>query len=198
MKGRNRPVADIEARRATDDEEGLFDEPLGGVPHVRLFSGLFLLAAAALLIAIEQLLGLGANSTIGTSRSEASLPGLSMPYVRPDLTVKARYVERQTSIGGESAGTGREFVVIAVLVKNTQRRPLAIAPTDFRILRAGKAVCVAEPYPGGEDALRAKGLAFQHSAQGVLICRVPRGLSDLVLQYVPEDGSRAVARWTVR
>ena len=179
-------------------EEGLYDVPVGGVRHIRLWSGLVLIAAAILVIVVEQLLGIGSqDSRTPHSPPATTLPSLATTYVRPDLAVKARYVERQSVVGGTTAGTGKEFVVIAVLVTNRQQRPLAVAQTDFHVYQGGKPVCTAEPYPGRQRGLRSSGLGQGHSAQGVVICSVPRGSPNLVFQYTSESGSHAVARWSI-
>ena len=180
-------------------EEGLFDDPAGGLRHIRLWSGLLLIGAAIVVILVEQLLGLGTNgSSEAPAPAARPLPSLVTPFVRSDLSVKARLVERLDTVGGARAGTGREFAVIVVLVRDTQQHALVVDYADFSVLHAGRVVCIARAYPEPTQPLRARRLKDGQSVQGALICSVPRAESGLVFAYNPEDGSGVRALWSLQ
>ena len=178
-------------------EEGLFDDPVGGLRHIRLWTGLALIGAAVVVIVIQQLLGGTNGSSNAPAPTTRPLPSLVTPLVRPDLSVKARLVERMDTVDGARAGPSREFDVIVVLVRNARRHALVVDYTDFRVLQAGRVVCIARAYPGPTQPLHARVLGQGQSVQGALMCSVPRASSDLVFVYNPESASGVPARWSL-
>lgn len=180
-----------------DGEEGLFDEPVGGLRHIRLWSGLLLIGLAAVMIVLSQLLGVASqDSTPRATPASSVLPSLVTAIERSDFSVTVRLVERRSAVAGLSAKTGNEFLVLDVLVTNKQQWVLSVDYTDFHILDGGHVVCTAGAYPGHAGSLHRR-LAPGQSTQGALICPVPLGEKGLVFAYVPEDGSHAQARWII-
>lgn len=187
-----------DGQEASHADEGLFDEPIGGLRHIRLWSGLFLIVVALILIVVEQLLGLDGRSTVRVRPPAAQpVPGLFTPFEQPDLRAEARFVERSPAVNGVRAGAGRVFVVMEVLITNRRLPALEVNYSNFHVAADSQTVCTAEPYPGKATALQAIVLAKGTSREGPLICAVPADDSDLVFEYSPDDGSGSTAHWSV-
>jgi hypothetical protein len=179
-----------------EDEEGLFDERVGGIRHIRLWSGLVLIGVAILVIVLEQVFGPSSRtanpSGIATVQRLASI---STAISVEGVTVEPHYLGQQNSIRGQPAGTDKQFIVIGLRITNGLPHPISINPRDFRAMTNGTAVATAMPYPGLPDMLRQGALSSRQTAVGIVVFAVPTGVVNPVLEFIPEFKPGSVVSW---
>ncbi|MDB5076376.1 MAG: hypothetical protein JWO42_2555 [Chloroflexi bacterium] len=182
-----------------NEEEGLYDGRSPFVHWSRLLTGLFLIAAAVILLVVENHVGIVATSTHGGTASPTTqlLPGMATPETIGNVAVVPKFIGRQDSVGGSAAGNGKRFWILAVRVTNEAHRAVAVSPADFTITAAGPVIAPGRPYPGHTNPLWNPMLQPGATAQGVLVFAVTDNSAGATLTYTQRGARTGPARWSL-
>lgn len=166
---------------------------VGLIRWSRLYIGLGLIVASALLLALDNRLGL--YTAAPPIPRVPPLPALGTPQRIDGRTVNVKLVARLTHVEGLSALAGHVYLLVAVRYANHTARRITVAPAAFTLTSAGATVA-AQPYPGRPGALFSAPIIPGATADGYIFFLAPSRVGDARLSY-RVAGASGVRTWLV-
>jgi hypothetical protein len=190
------PPTRWDARRRRREVRG--DPGAVALGHIRLWIGLALIGLAVVVMLLDQALGIGQQGTASVARpAHRPVPGMGTPVVLDGLRLEPRYLGRQGSVGGLSAGSRRRFVLIAVEAVNQSRVTTTVEARAFSLLYGSASSARAVAYPGQEGLWAEKPLGPDARLRGILLFAVDMSVDASTLAFTPARTAGPGARWQV-